>query len=68
MIFKKDEALGGKTVYKIGKCKTNCKALIIPNINCFSPALKKFNNIPNKNIYLKPLFALLAELKIVLIA
>ena len=35
--LKNDEAFGGKTVCMIGKCKTNCKALIIPNINCYSP-------------------------------
>ena len=63
MIFKKDEAFGGRTVYKIGKCKTNCKALIIPNINCFSPEFKIFKSIPNKNIYLNPVFTVLAELK-----
>jgi hypothetical protein len=37
IVLKNDDTFGGKIIYIIGKCKTNCKALIIPNINYFSP-------------------------------
>ena len=63
MVLKNAEAFGGKTVCIIGKCKTNCKALIIPNINYSSPEPKIFSNSPNKKINLNPSFTLSAELK-----
>ena len=67
-VLKYDVTFGGKIIYIIGKCKTNSKALIIPNINYFSPAPKIFSKSPNKKIYLKPVFALSAELKNVYMA
>ena len=62
-VLKNAEAFGGKTVCIIGKCKTNYRDLIIPNIRWFSPEPKKFSKSPNKKKNLKPSLALLAELK-----
>ena len=68
MVLKNAEAFGGKIVCIIGKCRTNCKALIIPNINYSSPEPRIFSKRPNMNIYFKPSFALLDESKNVFIA
>ena len=63
IVLKNDDTFGGKIIYIIGKCKTNCRDLIIPNINYFSPEPRKFRKIPNKKNNLNPSFALLAVLK-----
>ena len=53
-VLKQAEAFGGKTVCMIGKCKTNYKALIMPNNNYYSDAPRIFSKRPNKNINQKP--------------